>query len=356
MRDHVSPAQATSAFVLPAPDDVRAEVPIDRGIADHVSHSRAVVRDIMAGRDRRLLVVVGPCSIHDVSAARDYAEWLAAETAPLADALVVAMRVYVEKPRTRGGWQGFLDDPMLDGSGRIDLGLVASRRLLREINGMGLATATEFVDVMTPQYLGDLVSWVAVGARTTESPVHRQMASGLACPVGFKNNTSGDVQVAVNALVSARLPQRLISVTPDGRPAVLTTAGNTDCHLVLRGGTSGPNYDLASIDDAVGRLREADLTPRLMIDCAHGNCGGDYRRQVDVGLQVADYVAAGRREVLGVMIESALVPGRQPLESPDRLVYGQSVTDGCIGPPDTARVLHALAVAVRESTAPRTIR
>ncbi len=331
---------------LQSPEALRAAMPCTDGVAAHVARSRAAVRAILAGEDSRLLVVVGPCSVHDAAASREYAAWLLEQRTRHADTLFVVMRVYCDKPRTRTGWTGFIHDPHLDGSDRIDLGLAASRRLLLDINAMGMPVATEFVDVIASPYLADLTTWVAVGARTTESPIHRQMASGLASPVGFKNGTSGDVQVALNALIAAREPHRFLSVASDGRAAMVSTPGNPDVHLILRGGTSGPNGDPASISAASARLHEAGLQPRLMVDCGHGNCGGDYRRQAVVARELTPLIAGGDENLIGVMMESALVEGRQALLSPGHLTYGQSITDGCLGLADTASVLDALATAV----------
>lgn len=330
----------------PSPAALRADWPCAPDVAAHVAAARVQVRNVVTGADQRLLVVVGPCSIHDRDAGLEYARWLAGTAVRWRDALLVVMRVYLEKPRTRGGWPGLLYDPLLDGSGRLDRGLVLGRQLLLEVNRLGLPVATEYVSPVSPRYVGDLVSWAAVGARTTESPLHRQLASALPCPVGFKNTTSGDVLAAVNAILTARQRQRLQTVDGHGRLALLTTAGNPDGHVVLRGG-GGTNYDPAAIARAGDLLAAAGLPRRLMVDCGHGNCGGDYRRQRVVAEAVADYVRAGGDDVLGVMIESALVEGAQPLGPPSSLVYGQSVTDGCLGLEDTAAALDRLAAAVR---------
>lgn len=336
--------------VLATPTELRAQVPSDPAISEHVVQARANIRNILAGTDPRLLAVVGPCSIHDTDAARDYATWLAGQAAEWRDELLVVMRVHLQKPRTRVGWQGFLDDPLLDGSGRLDLGLFWGRQLFMAVNALGLPVSTEFVDPIVPQYLADLTSWAAVGARTVESPIHRQLASGLSSPVGFKNNTSGDIEVAINAVGAARTPQRLLSVTRDGAPAVLSTGGNPDCHVVLRGGTAGPNYDAATIEDTSALLRDAGLPSRVMVDCSHGNCGGSHVRQREVASAVAAYLRDGGRNVMGVMLESSLVEGRQALCPPAELVYGQSITDACIGLDDTAAALRDLATAVHAST------
>lgn len=338
---------------LPSPAALRALIPCPGGVAEHVARSRVAVREILAERDPRLLVVVGPCSVHDVSAATEYAEWLAGQAAQFSDALLLVMRVYCDKPRTITGWNGLIHDPLLDGSGRIDLGLAESRQLLVDINAIGMPVATEFVEVIASQYLADVITWTAVGARTTESPLHRQMASGLPSPVGFKNATSGDLQTAINALIAARSRHRYLSVNPDGHVAMVTTSGNPDCHLVLRGGASGPNYGPETIAAAETLLRHAGARPELMVDCGHGNCGGDYRRQSAVVRELTPLIARGEQRIVGVMLESALVEGRQTLATPDRLVYGQSITDGCLGLADTSQALDALAAAVARR--PRTI-
>jgi 3-deoxy-7-phosphoheptulonate synthase len=327
---------------LVAPCQLLDEIALDAATADVVCATRATISDILAGRDKRLLVVVGPCSIHNVAAALEYAEWLSVTTAGMRDRLVTVMRVYFEKPRTRHGWKGLINDPYLDGSFKINDGLRLARKLLVDINRRGVPTATEFVDPITPQYVADLISWAAIGARTSESQVHRELASALSCPVGFKNGTSGDLRVAVNAVLTARGPHRFLSVTKTGAAAIVSTAGNTDCHIILRGGIE-PNYDEASIAAAAGLLNAEGLSPRVMVDCSHGNCAGDYRRQVGVAEEIARQVDSGSPHICGVMVESNLLPGRQLLGSGEALLPGQSVTDACIGCDDTRRLLDCLA-------------
>jgi len=304
------------------------------------------VHDILQGRDDRLVVVIGPCSIHDPKAAIDYARRLAAARVKHAADLEILMRVYFEKPRTTVGWKGLINDPGLDGSFRINEGLRLARRVLLEVNALELPAACEFLDVMVPQYLADLVAWGAIGARTTESQIHREMASGLSCPVGFKNGTAGDVKIAVDAVLAASQPHHFLAVTKDGRAAIAATAGNPDAHIVLRGGKQ-PNYDPASLAAACAELKKAGLPERVMIDVSHANSGKDHRNQPAVTRAVADQVAAGATVVLGVMIESHLVAGRQEQVAGKPLAYGQSITDACIDWETSAGLLDELAAAVR---------
>lgn len=303
-----------------------------------VRSARATIASILEGRDPRLLVVVGPCSIHDVAEALQYARWVRHLGALLQERLFLIMRLFFEKPRTRSGWKGLVNDPDLDGTFRIDEGLQLARRLLLDINRLGVPAATEFVDPITPQYLGDLVSWAAIGARTSESPVHRQLASGLSCPVGFKNGTSGDVRAAVNGVIAAGSPQRFLGINKLGRAAMISTQGNPHCHVILRGG-SRPNYDADSIAATSAMLADEGVCSRVMIDCSHGNCQGDYRRQVDVAANVAEQVSGGNPHICGLMIESNLVGGRQTLVSKQMLVPGMSITDACLGLDDTLAAL-----------------
>ena len=333
---------------LPSPAEVAAEVPLDAAEAAAVARSRDAVRAIIHGRDDRLLVVTGPCSIHDVAAAEDYAQRLREVSAGLSDALLPVMRVYFEKPRTRLGWKGLIYDPDLDGRGDIHKGLRLARQLLRGCARLGLATASEILDLVTPQYYAELLSWGAIGARTTESPLHRQMASALSAPLGFKNPTSGKLRTAVDAIVVAAQPHRFPSIALDGRAIVVTTTGNPDCHLFLRGGDSGPNHDASSVAQAAAALAAAGVAARVMVDCSHANSGGDFTRQPLIAADVAQRIARGNRDVFGVMLESHLVEGRQALgDDPSTLRYGQSVTDGCIGWDATVRTLQTLADAVR---------
>jgi 3-deoxy-7-phosphoheptulonate synthase len=333
------------------PIDLLQEVPLSGVVADFVCGMRAGISGILAGEDPRLLVVIGPCSIHDVDATLQYARWLRSMSSRLEESLLIVMRVYFEKPRTRGGWKGLINDPQVDGTFHIDHGLKLARKLLLEINGMGVPTATEFVDPITPQYIGDLITWAAIGARTTESQVHRELASGLSCPVGFKNGTTGDIRVAVNAVVAASRPHHFLGVTKSGKAAIVSTVGNRDCHVVLRGGAT-PNYDAASVAAAATLLAAEGACPRVMVDCSHGNCGGDYRRQLLVAQDVARQRRDGDRHICGVMVESNLIAGNQPFIPGCALVPGLSITDPCLGLEDTATLLGDLAVGAQRVRTP----
>jgi len=333
---------------LPAPSELHAELQAGEDEALQIAASRGVVQEIICGRDPRLLVVTGPCSIHEPASALDYARRLREFAPRVADALFLVMRVYFEKPRTRLGWKGLIYDPDLDGRGNIRQGLYDARRLLLDCARIGVPAGSEILDLVTPQYYADLLTWGAIGARTTESPLHRQMASALSAPVGFKNPTSGNIQTAVDAILAAAQPHKFPSISIDGRAIVVTTTGNTQCHLVLRGSRDGPNYDAASVRNAVASLEKAGLPPRLMIDCSHGNSGGDHRRQPVVAADVAGQIAVGSPAVCALMLESHLVEGRQDIQlGRHGLRYGQSVTDACIGWETTSEVLEQLAAAVR---------
>jgi 3-deoxy-7-phosphoheptulonate synthase len=316
--------------------------PVEKQIAD----TRRRVRDILQGRDERLLVVMGPCSIHDPAAALAYAERLSVERKKHARDLELLMRVYFEKPRTTVGWKGLINDPYLNGSFRINEGLRIARDLLVRINHLGVPAGCEFLDVISPQYIGDLVSWGAIGARTTESQVHRELASGLSAAVGFKNGTDGNVKIAVDALLAARQSHHFLSVHKSGQVAIVETRGNDDCHIILRGGKE-PNYDAKSVHAACAELARAGLPERLMIDCSHANAAKQYKRQVEVAREIARQIAAGERRIIGAMVESHLVEGRQELENGRPLTFGQSITDGCLGWEDSTAVLDELAAAVR---------
>ncbi|MBI2395768.1 MAG: 3-deoxy-7-phosphoheptulonate synthase [Deltaproteobacteria bacterium] len=311
-----------------------------------VQESRRAIERVVRGEDRRLVAVVGPCSIHDVDAAEEYAARLRDVAARTADALFVVMRVYFEKPRTTVGWKGLINDPRLDGSYRINEGVVLARRLLIRLAEMGVPAGCEFLDVITPQYVADAVSWGAIGARTTESQVHRELASGLSMPVGFKNGTDGDVQIAIDALRAARHPQVFLGVTKQGLTAIVETNGNDACHVILRGGAR-PNYDEASVRDVASRLASAGFPPRVMVDCSHANSGKDAARQPFVAEDLARQIEGGSDAILGVMIESHLVGGRQDVIPGRALVRGQSITDACLGWDETVPVLERLAEAVR---------
>lgn len=312
-----------------------------------VTNGRRAVHDILHGADDRLIVVIGPCSIHDPKAAIDYAGRLAAERKRFGDTLEIVMRVYFEKPRTTVGWKGLINDPDLDGSFQIDKGLRLARSLLLDINNLGLPAGCEFLDMITPQYIADLVGWGAIGARTTESQVHRELASGLSCPVGFKNGTDGNVRIAIDAIKAASQPHHFMAVTKDGRSAIATTTGNKDCHVILRGGRA-PNYDAASVQAACAALEKGGLRPQVMIDASHANSEKKPENQPRVLDDVADQIAGGDRRITGVMVESHLEAGRQDLVPGKPLVYGRSITDGCIDWQDSVSVLARLSAAVRE--------
>ena len=330
---------------LRPPAELIEDLPVSRRAGATVTAARAAVQSILHGDDDRLVVVIGPCSIHDPKAAMDYAERLAAQRERLKGSLEIVMRVYFEKPRTTVGWKGLINDPHLDGSFRIDEGLRTARQLLLHVNDLGLPAGCEYLDMITPQYIADLVSWGAIGARTTESQVHREMASGLSCPVGFKNGTGGDVQIAIDATKAASQPHHFLTVTKDGRSAIAATTGNSDAHVVLRGGTA-PNYDAESIAGASARLAAAGLPTRLMVDVSHANSGKQPERQPGVADDIARRIEAGERQIFGVMVESNLLAGRQDLIPGQPLVYGRSITDGCIDWETSVWVLERLARAV----------
>ena len=333
---------------LPPPEHLIRFFPI-RGTAAEalVAGTREAVRAILRGQSRRLLVVVGPCSIHDPVAALEYAARLVSARERFGDDLEIVMRTYFEKPRTTVGWKGLINDPGLDGSFRINEGLRIARDLLLRINQLGVPAGTEFLDTISPQYLGDLISWGAIGARTTESQVHRELASGLSAPIGFKNGTDGNVKVAIDAILAARERHHFLSVHKNGQVAIVETRGNPDCHVILRGGAS-PNYDAASVAQAAASLAAAKLPDRLMIDLSHRNSGKDHRRQVVSGEDVARQIAGGDARIIGIMAESHLIEGRQDLVDGKPPAYGQSVTDACLGWADTLPLLEMLAQAVRE--------
>ncbi|RRO01001.1 MULTISPECIES: 3-deoxy-7-phosphoheptulonate synthase AroG [Pectobacterium] len=321
--------------------------PATEKAAETVSFARTAIHKILNGNDDRLLVVIGPCSIHDTKAAKEYAARLLAQRNELSDDLEVVMRVYFEKPRTTIGWKGLINDPHMDNSFQINDGLRIARQLLLEINDIGLPAAGEFLDMITPQYMADLMSWGAIGARTTESQVHRELASGLSCPVGFKNGTDGTIKVAIDAINAASAPHCFLSVTKWGHSAIVNTSGNNDCHIILRGGKT-PNYSAEHVKDVKIGLEKAGLTPQVMIDFSHANSSKQFKKQMDVCTDVCGQIAQGEKAIMGVMVESHLVEGNQNLESGEPLVYGRSVTDACIGWEDTESLLRQLASAVRE--------
>ena len=332
--------------VLP-PVFLEEEMPTTRTAAATVLQARDEISAILAERDRRLIVVTGPCSVHDIDAAREYASRLKDATSELSDDLRIVMRVYFEKPRTTVGWKGLINDPHLDQSYKINDGLRLARRLLLDLAEMGVPAGTEFLDMITPQYLAGLVSWGAIGARTTESQVHRQLVSGLSCPVGFKNATSGDVQIAIEAVLSAAHPHTFLGHTKHGQSAIFVTTGNPECHVILRGGRNMVNYTADTVADTCVQLQAAALPPRVMIDCSHANSGKDFRRQSTVCRDIAAQIAAGNHNIIGVMLESNLVEGAQKLVPGKSPVYGQSITDACIGWEETLTLLRELGGAVR---------
>jgi 3-deoxy-7-phosphoheptulonate synthase len=338
----------STKVVLP-PVFLEEELPSTDRASATVFQARDEIVNILKGDDSRLLVVVGPCSIHDTKAAREYAGLLKEAIAEFSNELRIVMRVYFEKPRTTLGWKGLINDPNLDGSFRINEGLRLARHLLLDLAEMGIPAGTEFLDMISPQYVASLVSWGAIGARTTESQVHRQLASGLSCPVGFKNGTSGNVQIAIEAMVSAAQPHTFLGHSKTGQSAILFTAGNPDCHIILRGGRQTTNYDAAAVAETARQMEKAGVAPRIMIDCSHANSNKDYSRQGLVCRNVAAQIEAGDRRILGVMIESNLVAGAQTLAPGKPLVYGQSITDGCIDWKETEGLLRELAAAVRSS-------
>ena len=335
---------------LRSPQEVIREFPRTDAATRTVLSARHALHNILHGTDDRLAVVVGPCSIHDPIAAVDYARRLAAVRERLGDRLEIVMRVYFEKPRTTVGWKGLINDPNLDGSFDIDNGLRLARSLLLDINNLGLPAGSEFLDMTTPQYFADLVSWGAIGARTTESQVHRELASGLSCPVGFKNGTDGNVRIALDAVKSASQPHHFLAVTKSGRSAIASTAGNDDCHIILRGGKQ-PNYDAASVDAACAEAEKSGQHGIVMIDASHANSCKKPENQPQVVADIGAQVASGDNRIIGVMIESNLVAGRQEIVAGQPLTYGQSVTDGCIGWDDTVAVLESLAAAVEQRRA-----
>ncbi|WP_159943013.1 MULTISPECIES: 3-deoxy-7-phosphoheptulonate synthase [unclassified Nocardiopsis] len=333
---------------LIAPRDLLAELPLGPERSALVEDARAEVKRVLDGDDDRLLVVVGPCSVHDTESAMDYARRLADLAPSLRDDLCVVMRVYFEKPRTTVGWKGLINDPGLDDTYDVHRGLRTARKLLLDINSLGLPAGTEFLDPITPQYIADVVSWGAIGARTTESQVHRQLSSGLSTPVGFKNGTDGDVQVAVDAVGAAAASHTFFGVDPTGAGSVVVTDGNPDCHVILRGGRNGPNFDAEPVNAALDVIEGAGLPRRLMIDASHANSGKDHKRQPGVAAAIAAQVAEGQKGIIGVMLESFIVEGAQKLGDPADLTYGQSITDKCMGWDTTADVLAQLAESVRQ--------
>ena len=332
---------------LTPPSHLMREFPVTDQASSTVYRAREEIHRIMHRGDDRLLVIIGPCSIHDYGAAMEYATRLQALRLKLEPDLTIVMRVYFEKPRTTVGWKGFINDPDLNESHDINKGLRLSRKLLLDINSLGLAAATEYLDLISPQYFADLIAWGAIGARTTESQSHRQLASGLSCPVGFKNGTDGNIRIAVDAIKASSAQHHFLSVTKGGHSAIFSTAGNEDCHIILRGGKT-PNFDAASVNAACEELAKSGLAPRVMIDFSHANSSKQYQKQLDVATDVATQLAGGDQRIVGVMVESHLNPGRQDITPGKALEYGVSVTDACIGWADTETLLNRLGAAVRE--------
>jgi 3-deoxy-7-phosphoheptulonate synthase len=352
MKYHTDDVRITGMEEVLAPAALIESLPVSDAASQFVFTQRHEISDIIHGRDARVIVVIGPCSIHDPIAALEYGDRLAEQASLYRDTLKIVMRVYFEKPRTTVGWKGLINDPHLNNSFDINLGLKTARGLLRDLIDKGIATGTEYLDPISPQYFGDLVCWGAIGARTTESQIHRQLASGLSCPIGFKNSTDGSVQVAIDAVKSAHHAHIFLSVTKQGHSAIFSTSGNDDCHIILRGGGGKPNYDSASVRQAARALEAAQLTAKLMVDMSHANSNKQYRAQIAVNADICNQIAGGEPRIMGVMIESNLVEGRQDLDSGHPLTYGQSVTDACIGWDDSVICLEHLANAVAKRNGP----
>lgn len=343
---------------LPPPQHFVRQFPIQGTTVESlIATTRRRIRDIMLGDDGRLLVIMGPCSIHDPAAALEYAERLLVQRDRYADTLEIVMRVYFEKPRTTIGWKGLINDPGLDGSFRIDDGLRIARQLLKQINDRGMPAGGEFLDTISPQYIGDLISWGAIGARTTESQVHRELASGASAPIGFKNGTDGNIRIATDAILSAARPHHFLGIHKNGQVAIVETTGNSDCHVILRGGRK-PNYDAASVAEACAQLAASGLMPRLMVDCSHANSNKQHERQLDVARDISAQIRNGSRSIFGIMVESHLHPGAQKFsagkDDPAKLKYGQSITDACLGWEDSVKLLEILAAAVKARVAAHT--
>ncbi len=336
--------KSVSEVVPPA--KLHDSLPLTETASDTVFNTRSAIHKVLHGEDDRLVVIVGPCSIHDTKAAIEYAHRLLKLKQQYRDELIIVMRVYFEKPRTTVGWKGLINDPDLNGSFQINKGLEKARELLLELNKIGIPAATEFLDLITPQYFADLISWGAIGARTTESQVHRELASGLSCPVGFKNGTNGNLRVAVDAMRAVQDPHIFLSVTKQGHSAIFSTTGNNDSHIILRGGKQ-PNYDKEYIVETVSELKSAGMNTRIMVDLSHGNSQKDYRRQTDVADNIVSQVSNGEHNIMGVMIESHLVEGNQTVGNGGSLVYGQSITDACISWDTTVTMLEQLAKAIQ---------
>ncbi len=331
-----------------APAQVHDEMPITEIAAQTTLEARQEIHNILSGNDDRLLVVVGPCSIHDTNAAKDYAKLLKSAKDELKDDLLIVMRVYFEKPRTTVGWKGLINDPNIDSSFNINKGLRVARQLLLDLNTMGIPAATEYLDLITPQYISDLIAWGAIGARTTESQGHRELASGVSCPIGFKNSTDGTIKIAIDAIGAAMSPHHFLSLTKNGHSAIFSTTGNNDVHIILRGGNDAPNYDAVNVEKVAEGLEKANLRPNIMIDFSHANSLKQYHRQALVGEDVAEQIAVGDHRIMGAMIESHLKSGRQDVVDGQPLTYGQSITDACLSWEETFPLLKTLAEAVQK--------
>jgi len=335
---------------LVPPAILMEDLPITDTASETVANARRETADCLHGRDDRLVVITGPCSIHDPDAAREYATRLKTQADRFAKDLLIIMRVYFEKPRTSVGWKGLINDPFIDDTFAINKGLHIARALLLDLANMGMPAGCEFLDTIMPQFIADLVSWGAIGARTTESQVHRELASGLSCPIGFKNATNGNVQVAVDAIEAARHPHHFLSVTKQSVAAIVATRGNADCHVILRGSSEGPNYDAASLIDTSTLLQQQNLPHRLMVDCSHGNSRKQAENQPEVAAELAATLSSGKSPIFGLMLESNLIAGRQDVVSGQPLVYGQSITDACIGWDATVSILEGLSEAVQKAS------
>ncbi|MCP4981144.1 MAG: 3-deoxy-7-phosphoheptulonate synthase [Gammaproteobacteria bacterium] len=332
---------------IQTPEALMQELPLSEQAANTVTETRQQIYDVLDGKDDRLVIIIGPCSIHDTTAAHEYADRLKKLIDELNDELIIVMRVYFEKPRTTVGWKGMINDPCLDGSFRINKGVRKARELLLSLAEKGVSAGHEYLDLISPQYISDLVSWGAIGARTTESQGHRELASGLSCPVGFKNGTDGGVQVALDAMGAAQGSHHFISITLQGHSAIFTTAGNEYTHVILRGGSDRPNFDRVSVDKTTAKLKESGLNPRLMIDTSHANSQKQHQKQIEVCRDIIHQIKTGQDNIFGLMIESHLVAGRQDYKEGAELTYGQSITDACIGWEDSKKLLHELAEAVK---------
>ena len=333
---------------MPTPAELGNAHPITDDVAERIKNSRRQIEDILTGRDNRLLVIVGPCSVHDTDAALDYAKHLSQIQDQYTDELFVVMRTYFEKPRTVVGWKGLITDPNLDGSYALETGLNKARKLLLDINKLGLATATEFLDMITGQYIADLITWGAIGARTTESQIHREMASALSCPVGFKNATNGNIKIAIDAIRAAHASHYFYSPDKNGRMTVYRTSGNPYGHVILRGGDKGPNFDAESVDNACKQLAEFGLPQRLVVDFSHANCQKQHRKQLEVAQDICEQIKSNKNQIAGIMAESFIIEGNQPMTDLNNLEYGKSITDPCLSWEDTATMLDMLATAIKD--------